>query len=65
MKGKINDLKIWAFVMRAGERYSLLVDRLTGLPVYAPNLFLTIQVRNANLSHAALSAYASQFPSTY
>jgi hypothetical protein len=53
----MNDLKIRAFVMDSGERYSLLVDRLTGLPVYAPNLFLTTQVRNASLSHAALAAY--------
>jgi integrase len=55
----MNDLKIRAFVMHSGERYSLLVDRLTGVPVYAPNLYLTSQVRNASLSHAALSAYAS------
>lgn len=55
----MNDLKIQAFVMDSGERYSLLVDRLTGVPVYAPNLFLTTQVRNASLSHAALAAYAS------
>jgi len=55
----MNDLKIRAFVMCSGERYSLLVDRLSGVPVYAPNLYLTTQVRNASLSHAALSVYAS------
>jgi integrase len=55
----MNDLKIRTFVMRSGERYCVLVDRLTGAPVYAPNLFLTSQVRNASLSFAAMSAYAS------
>ena len=34
------------FVMDSGERYCLVIDKATGLPVYHPNLFLTTQVRN-------------------
>ncbi|RMQ96183.1 Integrase [Pseudomonas savastanoi pv. glycinea] len=51
-------LKVQLLVMSAGERYSLLVDAATRLPVYGPNLFLTSQIRNAGLSHASLAACA-------
>lgn len=43
-----------SFVMGSGERYCLLVDRETGLPLYYPNLFCTTQVRNASLSYSAM-----------
>lgn len=53
-----NELKVRLLVLSSGERYSVLVDRSSGLPVIAPNLYLTSQVRNADLSHASLAAAA-------
>ncbi len=46
--------KIKSFVMESGERYCLLIDAASGLPLYYPNLFVTSQVRNASLSKAAM-----------
>lgn len=44
------------FVMNSGERYSLLIEASTGIPLYYPNLYLTTQVRNRSLSHSAMEA---------
>ncbi len=44
------DLRVRSFVMQSGERHCLVIDRKSGVPLYAPNLFLTTQVRNASLS---------------
>jgi len=46
--------KINSFVMPNGERYSLLVNAQSGLPLYYPNLFVTTQVRNRSLSHSTM-----------
>ena len=43
-----------AFVMESGERYCLLVDQQTSLPLYYPNLYITTQVRNNSLSFSAM-----------
>jgi integrase len=42
------------FVMESGERYCLLVDEQTSLPLYYPNLYITTQVRNNSLSYSAM-----------
>ncbi len=42
------------FVMRNGERYCLLVESTSGLPLYYPTLYLTTQVRNKSLSVSAM-----------
>ncbi|MCI4411621.1 MAG: site-specific integrase, partial [Thiotrichales bacterium] len=39
-----------------GERYCLLVDSVTGLPLFYPNLFVTTQIRNASLSFSAMES---------
>lgn len=52
------NLIVRGFVHASGERSSLVVDRRTGLPVYAANLYLTCRVRNASQSHASVAAYA-------
>lgn len=44
------------FVMGDGERYCLLVDPDTGIPLFHPNLFVTTQVRNRSLSVASMDA---------
>jgi len=46
------------FVMDSGERYCLVIDKATGLPLFYPNLFLTTQVRNtkSNSYSSILSA---------
>lgn len=45
-------------VLSNGERYSLVVDKRSGLPLYSPNLFLTCRVRNTSQSHASIAASA-------
>lgn len=39
-----------------GERYRLLVDPDTGLPLYYPNLYVTSQIRNRSLAVATMEA---------
>lgn len=43
-------------VLGDGERYCLLVDPGTGMPLFYPNLFVTTQVRNRSLSAASMNA---------
>ena len=40
--------------MEDGERYCLLVDSSSGVPLYYPNLYVTTQVRNRSRSLAAM-----------
>lgn len=47
---------IKTFVMVSGERYCLLVDNLTGLPLFYPNLFITTQSRNRSLSYSSVES---------
>lgn len=47
---------IKSFVMSGGERYCLLVDKCSGLPLYYPNLFVTTQVRNGSLSYSTMES---------
>lgn len=47
------------FVMDSGERYCLVVDRSTGLPLYYPNLYLTTQLRNRSVASATIEAEAT------
>lgn len=47
------------FVMESGERYCLLVDDSSGLPLFYPNLFVTTQVRNRSLSYSAMESTLS------
>lgn len=51
--------QIKSFVMQSGERYSLLIDRETGMPLYYPNLYVTTQVRNRSNSVASMEAALS------
>jgi len=44
------------FVMTSGERYCLLVDIRSGLPLFYPNLYITTQVRNKSLSYSAMES---------
>jgi integrase len=50
---------IKTFVMGSGERYCLLVDDLSGLPLFYPNLFITTQLRNRSLSYSSMEAALS------
>lgn len=45
--------------MTSGERYCLLVDALSGLPLFYPNLFVTTQSRNRSLSYSSMEATLS------
>jgi integrase len=42
--------------MQTGERYCLLVDMDTGMPLYYPNLYVTTQFRNESHSVAAMAS---------
>ena len=48
--------RVKSFVLKSGERYCLLVDKVTGLPLYYPNLFVTTQVRNISQSVASMES---------
>ncbi|WP_180125235.1 site-specific integrase [Rhodoferax sp. BLA1] len=45
--------------MQSGERYCLLIDKATGMPLFYPNLFVTTQVRNHSKSVAMMEAALS------
>lgn len=45
-----------SFVMADGERYCLLVDPGSGMPLFYPNLYLATQVRNRSQSVAVMDA---------
>lgn len=52
------DPSVRSFVLSTGERYSLVIDQRSGVPIYTPSLYLTCRVRNASKSHAAVAASA-------
>jgi integrase len=56
---KFRNYRIKGFVMQSGERYSLLLDKATGMPLYYPNLYVTTQVRNNSNSVAAMESALS------
>lgn len=43
-----------SFIMSNGERYCLLVDSVSGMPLFYPNLYVTTQIRNRSLSYSAM-----------
>lgn len=51
--------KLKTFVMGSGERYCLLIDNYSELPLFYPNLYVTTQVRNKSLSYSAMEATLS------
>lgn len=53
-----SDLSVRMLVMASGERHSLIVESVTGIPIYSPNLYLTCRIRNASKSHASVAAAA-------
>lgn len=50
------DFLMKSFVMSEGERYCLLVDKYSGVPLYYPNLYLVTQVRNKSLSYSSMES---------
>ena len=56
---KFRNYRITGFVMQSGERYCLLLDKTTGMPLYYPNLYVTTQVRNNSNSVAAMESALS------
>ncbi len=52
----LKDILMKSFVMREGERYCLLVEPDSGIPLYYPNLFVTTQVRNRSLSYSSMES---------
>ena len=51
--------RVTTFVMDSGERYCMVVDRSSGLPLYYPTLFLTTQIRNRGDAFSTMLAAAS------
>ncbi len=45
--------------MVSGERYCLLVNAHSGLPLFSPNLFITTQSRNRSLSYSSMESTLS------
>ncbi len=48
-----------SFSMSSGERYCLVIDRITELPIYHPNLFITTQLRNKSDSFSTMLSAAN------
>ncbi|MEK6202437.1 MAG: site-specific integrase [Psychrobacter sp.] len=48
-----------SFSMSSGERYCLVIDRVTELPIYYPNLFITTQLRNKSDSFSTMLSAAN------
>lgn len=51
--------RVTTFVMDSGERYCMVVDRASGLPMYYPTLFLTTQIRNKGNAFSTTLAAAN------
>lgn len=51
--------KLKTFVMDSGERYCLLIDSHSTLPLFYPNLYVTTQIRNKSLSYSAMESTLS------
>ena len=45
--------------MNSEERYCLLIDSDSDLPLFYPNLYVTTQIRNKSLSYSAMEATLS------
>lgn len=50
------NVSLKSFVMSGGERYCLLVDKNSGMPLYYPSLFVTTQVRNTSKSYSMMES---------
>ena len=55
----INYFGTTSFSMSSGERYCLVIDRITQLPIYHPNLFITTQLRNKSDSFSTMLSAAN------
>ncbi|RRO01053.1 hypothetical protein [Pectobacterium aquaticum] len=42
----MSKIKIEKFILDSGERYCVITNKGTGIPLYYANLYLTTQVRN-------------------
>ncbi|MCG5498640.1 tyrosine-type recombinase/integrase [Ectothiorhodospira variabilis] len=51
--------QVTRFVMDSGERYCLLKEQATCLPLYYPNLYLLTQLRNRSVAFATIEAEAA------
>lgn len=54
-----NGYNTTTFLMDSGERYCLIIDQSTDLPVYYPNLFITTQIRNRSDSFSTMMSAAA------
>lgn len=52
-------LRINSFILSSAERYCLVIDNSTKLPVYYPNLFITTQIRNSSQSVSTMISAAA------
>ncbi|WP_289993604.1 site-specific integrase [Photorhabdus laumondii] len=46
------------FIMNSGERYCLILNKKTGIPLYYPNLYITTQIRNRSSSISTVELVA-------
>lgn len=50
---------VTTLIMDSGERYCMVIDHFSGLPVYYPTLFLTTQIRNRGDAFSTMLAVAN------
>lgn len=46
------------FIMNSGERYCMILDKETGIPLYYPTLYITTQIRNKSNSISTVELVA-------
>lgn len=54
-----NHYGLTTFIMDSGERYCIMLNRSSCLPVYYPTLYLTTQLRNGGCAFSTMLAAAS------
>ncbi|MCW7547155.1 site-specific integrase [Photorhabdus sp. APURE] len=58
-------ISINTFILNGGERYCLIIDKETGIPLYYPTLYITTQVRNKSDSISTIELIAGAISLLY
>lgn len=54
----MSKIKVNKFLLDSGERYCVIINKETGIPLFHPNLYLTTQVRNSGHAIATIESKA-------
>ena len=54
----MNEIYIKRLILGSGERYCVVINRKTGIPLFYPNLYITVEKRNQSFSVSTLECVA-------